>query len=96
MPAYSLSTKFERQFAKLKRKDAEAEEQINDAFEKFAQNPVPHSLHFQEVPGSKGRYYIRIPMRKGWRIYFRKLQLNVGVVYEAIEMGNHDSKRAGH
>ena len=93
MPAYTTSTKFDKLFAKLSKKDADAIEQVGDALDKFSLDPVPNGLHFKPIPGAKNIYSIRIPMRKGWRILFRKITLNGAVVYEAFKVGDHDMRR---
>jgi hypothetical protein len=96
MPKFALSNQFERKLKKQSGKDRKLSQHITDALEKFGRDPVPNSLHFKPVSGTKNLHYIRIPKRHGWRIIFRKLELKKEVVYEAIDFGNHDVRRDGN
>lgn len=95
MPFYTLSGRFERELAKKAKKDSALCGEIEETLRRFGQTPVPSSLDFKPLMGTQGRYSIRIPKRKGWRIIFRKLEQGDTSVYEAIDFGNHDIRREG-
>lgn len=96
MPFFATSPYFEKKLEKKRQKDPELKEVIKDALEKFLLDPVPNSLKFQPVAGSRDRYYIRMPRRKGWRIIFRRARRDDSVIYEAIDFDNHDIRREGN
>lgn len=96
MPFYTLSGRFEREFTKKAKKDPALCDEMEDALKKFGQTPIPSSLDFKPLAGTTGRYSIRVPKRKGWRIIFRKLEQGDTAIYEAIDFGNHDIRRDGN
>lgn len=81
-----------RKFWKSRRKLATHLQKATDrALQKFMKTPELPGLNFEPIQGSSGYYSIRAS--RGYRIFLREDQDDIGPVYTVVDVQPHDGYR---